>query len=74
MSDSGLRQGPLRAALTVVVAILLVGLPAKAAAADPPRLDAGAWILLDPSDDSVIAAKAPNRRLPVASATKLMTA
>jgi serine-type D-Ala-D-Ala carboxypeptidase (penicillin-binding protein 5/6) len=71
---SDLRQGRIRAALAIVVAILLVGLPARAAAADPPSLDARAWILLDPRDDSVIAAKAPNRRLPIASATKLMTA
>jgi D-alanyl-D-alanine carboxypeptidase (penicillin-binding protein 5/6) len=71
---SGPRQGRIRAALAIVVAILLVGLPARAAAADPPNLDARAWILIDPRDDSVIAAKAPNRRLPIASATKLMTA
>jgi len=71
---SGPRQGRIRTALVIVVAILLVGLPARAAAADPPSLDARAWILLDPQDDSVIAAKAPNRRLPIASATKLMTA
>jgi serine-type D-Ala-D-Ala carboxypeptidase (penicillin-binding protein 5/6) len=74
VSVSGLRQGPVRAALAVVVAILVLGLPARAAATDPPTLDARAWILLDPQDDSVIAAKAPNRRLPIASATKLMTA
>ena len=74
MPDSRLRQGRIHAALVLVLAILLVGLPARAAAADPPSLDARAWILLDPRDDSVIAAKAPNRRLPIASATKLMTA
>jgi D-alanyl-D-alanine carboxypeptidase (penicillin-binding protein 5/6) len=74
VSVSGLRQGPIRAALAMVVAVLLLGLPARAVAADPPNLDARAWILLDPRDDSVIAAKAPNRRLPIASATKLMTA
>jgi D-alanyl-D-alanine carboxypeptidase (penicillin-binding protein 5/6) len=61
--------------LVAAVAILLVALPSAApAASSPPRLDARAWILLDPRDDSVLAAKAPNKRLPIASATKLMTA
>ncbi len=48
----------------------------KAAAAEPgpPRLDARAWVLVDPRDDTVLAAKAPDRRLPIASTTKLMTA
>ena len=36
--------------------------------------DAKAWILIDPRDDSVLARKAPNKRLPIASTTKLMTA
>jgi D-alanyl-D-alanine carboxypeptidase (penicillin-binding protein 5/6) len=70
----GLRQGRLRAAIAVALVILLVGLPGSAVAASPPKLDARAWILLDPRDDSVLAAKAPNKRLPIASATKLMTA
>jgi D-alanyl-D-alanine carboxypeptidase (penicillin-binding protein 5/6) len=42
--------------------------------AGPPQLDARAWILVDPRDDAVLAAKAGDRRLPIASATKLMTA
>jgi serine-type D-Ala-D-Ala carboxypeptidase (penicillin-binding protein 5/6) len=70
----GLRQGRTRAALAIALAILLVGLPGSAIAAGPPKLDAKAWILIDPRDDSVLAAKAPNKRLPVASTTKLMTA
>ena len=44
------------------------------AAAGPPRLDAKAWILIDPRDDSVLAAKSPNKQLAIASTTKLMTA
>jgi serine-type D-Ala-D-Ala carboxypeptidase (penicillin-binding protein 5/6) len=60
--------------LAIALAILLVGHPGSAAAASPPRLDAKAWILIDPRDDSLLAAKAPNKRLPIASATKLMTA
>jgi serine-type D-Ala-D-Ala carboxypeptidase (penicillin-binding protein 5/6) len=69
------RQGRIRAALAIALAILLLGLPGSAgAAAAPPKLDARAWILVDPRDDAILAAKAPNKRLPIASATKLMTA
>jgi D-alanyl-D-alanine carboxypeptidase (penicillin-binding protein 5/6) len=61
--------------VAVALAIFLVGLPGSAAAAaGTPRPDARAWVLVDPQDDSVLAAKAANRRLPIASATKLMTA
>jgi D-alanyl-D-alanine carboxypeptidase (penicillin-binding protein 5/6) len=49
--------------------------PAKPAVpAGPPALDARAWILVDPRDGEVLAAKAPDRPAPIASATKLMTA
>jgi D-alanyl-D-alanine carboxypeptidase (penicillin-binding protein 5/6) len=58
----------------LAAAILLIALPGTAAAAQPPRLDAKAWILIDPRDDSVLASKAPERKLPIASTTKLMTA
>ncbi len=44
------------------------------AAAGPPTLAARAWILIDPRDDEVLAARAPARERPIASATKLMTA
>ena len=46
----------------------------KAGPTGPPELDARAWILVDPRDDEVLASSAPNRELPIASATKLMTA
>jgi serine-type D-Ala-D-Ala carboxypeptidase (penicillin-binding protein 5/6) len=72
---SGPWQGRIRAAVAIALAILLLGLQGSvAAAASPPKPDARAWILIDPRDDSVLAAKAPNKRLPIASATKLMTA
>jgi serine-type D-Ala-D-Ala carboxypeptidase (penicillin-binding protein 5/6) len=59
----------------ICLAFLLVGVAGSASAAsDPPRVDARAWTLVDPRDDAVLASKAPNRRLPIASATKLMTA
>ena len=40
----------------------------------PPKLAAKAWILIDPLDDAVLAAKAPERERSIASTTKLMTA
>jgi D-alanyl-D-alanine carboxypeptidase (penicillin-binding protein 5/6) len=62
-------------AVAVALAIGLLGLPAMGAAApSPPKLGARAWILVDPRDDAVLAAKAANKRMPIASATKLMTA
>ncbi len=50
--------------------------PSKPAAPGqgPPRLDASAWVLIDARDGDVIAAKAAERPLPIASTTKLMTA
>jgi D-alanyl-D-alanine carboxypeptidase (penicillin-binding protein 5/6) len=44
------------------------------AAPSEPKLAARAWILVDPRDDSVLAAKGAHRRLSIASVTKLMTA
>ncbi|HKH41840.1 MAG TPA: D-alanyl-D-alanine carboxypeptidase family protein [Solirubrobacterales bacterium] len=67
------RQGRIRVAVAIVVAILLLGLPGSAAA-DPPKLSAKSWALIDPRDGSLLAAKAAGKRLPIASATKLMTA
>src|SRR5262245_2061086 len=45
-----------------------------AAEQGPPQLAAKAWILIDPRDGSILASKAPEKRLPIASTTKLMTA
>jgi D-alanyl-D-alanine carboxypeptidase (penicillin-binding protein 5/6) len=67
-------RGGVRAAVALVLAILLIGPPASATASSGPKLDAKAWILIDPRDDSVLASKSPNKRLPIASTTKLMTA
>ncbi len=72
--------GPLLVALALAIG---AGVPASAqdpppsgqpGAAAGPQLAAKAWILIDPRDDAVLAAKAPDRPLPIASATKLMTA
>lgn len=40
----------------------------------PPRLDAKAWVLIDPRDGEVLAAKAADSRRMIASTTKMMTA
>ena len=63
-------------ALALALTVMLIGAPASGAATPPapPRLDAKAWILIDPRDDSVLASQAADRRLPIASTTKLMTA
>ena len=60
--------------VALLLAILLIGPVASATASNGPKLDARAWILIDPRDDSVLASKSPNKRLPIASTTKLMTA
>jgi D-alanyl-D-alanine carboxypeptidase (penicillin-binding protein 5/6) len=60
--------------VSLLLAILLIGPTASATASRGPKLDARAWILIDPRDDSVLASKSPNKRLPIASTTKLMTA
>ncbi len=64
----------MRALIALALATMLTGPLAGTAAAGPPKLEASAWILIDPRDGSVLASKAPNKRLPIASATKLMTA
>jgi len=63
-----------RAVVALVLAILLIGPVASVSASTGPKLDAKAWILIDPRDDSVLTSKSPNKSLPVASTTKLMTA
>ncbi len=54
--------------------LALLAPPARAADPQPPRLDARTWVLVDPRDGEQLAARAPARRVPIASATKLMTA
>jgi D-alanyl-D-alanine carboxypeptidase (penicillin-binding protein 5/6) len=51
-----------------------VGGIASPAAAEPPRLDARAWVLVDGRTGEMLAGRAVGQRAPVASATKLMTA
>jgi D-alanyl-D-alanine carboxypeptidase (penicillin-binding protein 5/6) len=61
-------------AVVLLLAILLIGPAASATASSAPKLDAKAWTLIDPRDDSVLASKSAKKRLPIASTTKLMTA
>jgi D-alanyl-D-alanine carboxypeptidase (penicillin-binding protein 5/6) len=64
----------------LLVAVLLVALlsgPSSAAAAadpKPPKLDARAWTLVDARDGESLAGRSVSQPLPIASATKLMTA
>ena len=58
-------------AVLVAVASLLVVPLARAA---PPTPDAAAYILIDPATGETLAARAPDRELPMASTTKIMTA
>lgn len=46
----------------------------QAKPAGPPSLSARAWVLIDALDGAELAARAADRELPIASATKLMTA
>ena len=69
-------------ALALLLTLLLGLLPASGAATktEPkageaaPELAASAWVLLDARDGERLAAKSASRQLPIASATKLMTA
>jgi D-alanyl-D-alanine carboxypeptidase (penicillin-binding protein 5/6) len=64
-----------RALLPAIGAALLCGAPAAGAAtAEGPQLDARSWVLIDADSGDRLAARAASERLPIASATKLMTA
>ena len=62
----------------IVAVTLLAGSLAPAAvpgtAAAPPRLEAASWALIDARTGESLAGKAADRRLPMASTTKMMTA
>ncbi len=63
--------------LLSVLAVALVPGAASAASrkpAEPPRLDAASWLLIDLEDEAELAAHAPARERAIASTTKLMTA
>lgn len=62
-----------RLALAALLCAALLG-PAAAGAAKPPSFEARGWVLVDARDGRVLTSHAAARRLPIASATKLMTA
>ncbi len=65
---------PRRLAILVALAALLVVVPTASALGVPPAIDAAAWIVVDPATGETLAARAPDRELPMASTTKIMTA
>lgn len=61
--------------LAVLAAMALLPLaPAVAAGATAPAVDAKAYIVVDPATGESFAQRAPDRKLPMASTTKIMTA
>jgi serine-type D-Ala-D-Ala carboxypeptidase (penicillin-binding protein 5/6) len=58
----------------MLAALVAAGGPVPSAAAAPPEIPARAWVLVDASDGTTLAARSAGTRAPVASATKLMTA
>ncbi len=64
----------LAALLIVAIGLCAPTTPRAGAAAGPPKLDAKAWMLVDARDGERLAGRSISRSVPIASATKLMTA
>ena len=60
-----------RLAVLAALALLVAAWPARAAA---PTVDADAYVVVNPATGEVLAQRAPDRELPMASTTKIMTA
>ncbi len=60
-------------AAVLLAASLVVAAP-SVAAGDPPEIEAESWVLIDARTGETLAQAAPNRQLPMASTTKMMTA
>lgn len=71
-SPAGVRSRLVAAVVAALAA--LVAVHPQPAPAKPPELAAKAWVLIDADDGERLAGKAAGRSLPIASATKLMTA
>jgi serine-type D-Ala-D-Ala carboxypeptidase (penicillin-binding protein 5/6) len=63
-----------RLAILAVLAGLLAAAPGAGAIGEPPAVSAAAYIVIDPATGEVLAERAPDRELPMASTTKIMTA
>ncbi|MFN8175329.1 MAG: D-alanyl-D-alanine carboxypeptidase family protein [Solirubrobacteraceae bacterium] len=74
MSKGSSGRGRRAGLLVALVALLATGAGSVAAAAPPPALSARAAILEEQSTGTAVYARAADRRLPIASTTKLMTA
>jgi D-alanyl-D-alanine carboxypeptidase (penicillin-binding protein 5/6) len=70
----GLLAAPLATAMTPAPAPAPKTKPAAKPAGPPQLKDAKAWVVIDPRDGTALSSKAPDRELPIASTTKLMTA
>src|SRR3712207_8487686 len=72
------RKANLARTVAVLVALVLVVGSDRAAAQeerpDPPQVRATAWALVDADTGLYLAGKNPDKRLPVASTTKIMVA
>lgn len=64
----------LRLGVLAVLAAFTSLVPAAAASAAVPSASAAAYILVDPATGETLAERAPDRELPMASTTKIMTA
>jgi D-alanyl-D-alanine carboxypeptidase (penicillin-binding protein 5/6) len=64
----------LRLRALAFLAVLASVIPFPVAWAAPPTVDAAAYILVDPATGETLAQRAPDRKLPMASTTKIMTA
>ena len=65
---------PIRAALALRSAVALLAAPAARAADGPPQLSAPSAILIEAKTGDVLYERAADKRRPIASTTKLMTA
>ena len=68
------RRGVTIAVLILALISLCVWSGSAAKAAEPPVLDAKAWVMIDPRTGDVLAEENADEHLPMASTTKMMTA
>lgn len=68
------RPRPSRLVVIAVVVGVLAGAPSASGIGTPPPVQAVAWIVVDPVTGEALAQRAPDRELPMASTTKIMTA
>lgn len=67
-------SSPRLLAVLAALASILAGASTAAGVGTPPTIDAAAYIVVDPATGETLAQRAPDRELPMASTTKIMTA